>query len=718
MKELKINPLQARVKGNLLANWEDVLSKTTFEDYHVSREDIANITWNNNSLKAIRLNAVAEKVTLAIAVEDASIYPNGEVTTLTITTKYRKNNTLVALPNHTVYLYDEDVLIATMVTNENGTATYEYGSYVQGTHTITAKTPHMNGFEAATTKVNINIIYNVELYLEPRTLYAGYGEIHQITATLLDSKNVPVPDKPITFYEGVRTLATVNTDENGVAVCSYMESENNGVQTTIIADTVPTQLNDGETNVITGHISTANGELPSGEYMRLYCSKSTYAYVLASARIQNDGTFTFNYTPVANARGNYKYYLVYQGKLNYDTVTMVQTAGWFDLNQWTGTGDGGARYIDGQGLLVCEQQYSFLNYYGEGATRLNGDYWRFTIDIEPNIIDGNRSVFQVGDYNSTEGNTVIRYRMMGWYVVAWENGSEIINEAIPAFTNSTQTRNKVTFERTNSTLKIKYKSVDGENVVLTRSFNQSVPEDSRLMIYNSSCTSKVHMIDIERNNPLRLKESVNGFDLSEWGGTGLTNRTINANGILLLTNEYNYLDRYANDEHYINGYKWRIIIEIELSGSDSANLQQIYDQNFFEGNTAIRRENNVWKFLAWDENRVNVANQIIDDVVNEQHPKNKIIFTRDGNSLLIQYRTLETNELITLRRTFTQNVSMDSRLVIMASVNASWKLYNLSIEQYTNQNNYSPFEPTFTEIGRIPLYIDGTAVDDSDIDIN
>lgn len=713
MKELKINPTKARVKGNILANWDDVLSKTSFEDYHVSREKISNITWNNNSLSALRLNAKAEPVKVGLVPDVTSIFPNGEISTITISVKYTKNNTRVALPNHTVYLYDDDVLIATMVTNADGECTYEYSSNVEGTHTITARTPHMNGFEAGSSSIKMNVIINLDIVLEPRTLYAGYGEIHQLRATMKTiNEGIPVADKPITFYEGSRVLATVNTDENGVAMCNYSESESQGALTTITADTVPARFDKGTQSTITGHITTSTGEIPTGN-IRLYTGKDMFPYPVASAPIQQDGTFTFKYMPVNNVLETYKYYLVYPSTLSYDSVNIVQTQGYFDLNQWIGTGTGGARYIDGATALVCEQQNNYLKDYGNGNTYMNGDEWSYKLDVEIDIKENGTPNAQIGDANGTEGNTVIHYINGEWKFKAWDStGALIINDYIQDFVNAEHPRNTVTFTRKNSIMTVKYKSVtNNQTVTLTRSYNQSVPDNSRLVLRTEVESSSwiIRTLEITRNNPKIIHESVNEFNLSEWGGTGLTNRTI-TNGILNLSNEYNHFKIYPDGGNFIQGYKWRITLDIELNGNDSVNLQQIYDQNWFEGNTAVRRENNVWKFLAWDENNVNVANQIIADIVNETYPRNKLIITRDGSSIMFQYKNKATNELVTLRRSYNSSIAMDSRLVIMASANAYWKLYDLKIEQYTKKDNYADFEPTWTDIGEIPMYIDGTLI--------
>ena len=721
MREITINPNKARVKGNILANWDEVISKTRWEDYHVSREQLSNLSWNNHNLKAIRLNGKGEVVRLAITADNPSIYPNGSISTLTITTKYSKNNALTALPNHTVYLYDDDTLISTLITDAEGVATFEYSSNVQGTHTITARTPHMNGFEASVARININIIWNVELYLEPKSVYVGQGEIVELKATLLDSQKNPVPDKPIIFNEGVRSLATVTTDENGVATCSYMESQETGIPTEISVTNIPSRFDYGETTTITGTITTADDETPAGEYIRLYCSKDTYAYVLASAKIQTDGSFTFNYTPNTNAKGNYKYYLVYQGVLNYDSVHIVQAANQFVLTDWATSGLQPIS-IDDDGLLCLTAQNSYLSNYGNYHTYLTGDHWKYVIDVEL-VGSEPAQLQQIGNNNQLEGNTVLRYINNEWKFLAWlpsSQGSTVLNnQVIPDVINSTYPRNKITFERKDEILKISYTNkATNEKVTLQRNYNQAIAEESRLQMTSSANAYwKVHSLEIERYDPLTFEERSWDFDLNNWKGSGTGSRSIGELGELVLGQQYNYLNTYPTEEHYLNGYKWRITVDIELEGEDSINLQQIYDQNFLEGNTAIRRENNVWKFLAWlpsSQGSTNIKNQIIPDVVNSTYTYNRIIITREDNKITFQYKNKATNELVTLTRSYDSSIAQDSRIVFMSSSNAYWKLKNIFVEQYTRRDNYGTFEPTFKDMGVIPLYIDNVQVDDTD----
>ena len=66
MKKIKVNPLQARVKGNIIPDWEELLTKTSFEDFHVSREKISNITWKGRERSCIRLNSHGETVFLTV----------------------------------------------------------------------------------------------------------------------------------------------------------------------------------------------------------------------------------------------------------------------------------------------------------------------------------------------------------------------------------------------------------------------------------------------------------------------------------------------------------------------------------------------------------------------------------------------------------------------------------------------------------------------------
>ena len=301
-----------------------------------------------------------------------------------------------------------------------------------------------------------------------------------------------------------------------------------------------------------------------------------------------------------------------------------------------------------------------------------------------------------------------------WFLKAWANGSQITNESIPPFATMDNTRNKVTFKRINNVLYISYKRIDtGETVTLTRTYEQTVPEKSRLMIYHNNSSSKIHLLEIERYTPLTLHETVNNFTLSNWIGSGTTVNKIGSDGELVFDRENNYLITYPENTSYINGYKWRITLDVSLEGLDTVNLQQIGDNNLIEGHTMLRRSNGVWKFLAWDSNNNNIKNQIIDDPVNETYPRNKITITRDLNTMYIQYKNLATNERITLSRDYDSSIAYDSRLQVISSTNSHWHLYDLAIEQFTRNNNYKTFEPTYTELGVIPMYVNGEPVTDS-----
>ena len=73
MKNIDVNPKKARVKGNILADWETMVSKSKWEDYHVKREKINNVTWNKHELSAIRLNPMMIPVTMHIYADEQGI---------------------------------------------------------------------------------------------------------------------------------------------------------------------------------------------------------------------------------------------------------------------------------------------------------------------------------------------------------------------------------------------------------------------------------------------------------------------------------------------------------------------------------------------------------------------------------------------------------------------------------------------------------------------
>ena len=232
MKKIEINPEKARVKGNILVNWEDVLSKTRFEDFHVKHELKSSIKWKNNEKSWIRLNPRAEPIEMAVTAQPTSIEPAEGISTLSINlTHLNSQNEHLPVSSQTIYIYDGNNLIGNTVSDEDGHATFEFSSEIQGLHRLKVSTTHSNGYEAASTNLTIIVYVTTTLTLSPRRLDVGHGEIIELNAELKDNNGKGVYGKSIRFYEGSRYLGIEKTDNKGLAVKRYVESENRGIET-------------------------------------------------------------------------------------------------------------------------------------------------------------------------------------------------------------------------------------------------------------------------------------------------------------------------------------------------------------------------------------------------------------------------------------------------------------------------------------------------------
>ena len=314
MKNIDVNPKKARVKGNILADWNTMVSKSKWEDYHVKREKINNVTWNKHELSAIRLNPMMIPVTMQIYADEQGIEP-GQHTYVYVRLEYDDEGRGTLLAGQTVHLYEGTTLIATGVSDSDGLATFEYSSEISGTHLLTARSLYGNGFDAAEIDYSIFVVYYTHMTLEPRTVFVGFGEIQELTATLYDQNNQRVPDKPIDFYEGVRPLGTVTTDKNGKAVMRYIESNNKGQPTEIILDPGDIILRQDTPCRIAGQL-LANGDTPlANKHVKLFVDNSPYGR--AEVVTDSTGIFVFNYTP--EFEDTRHYYIVFMSEIKNTT---------------------------------------------------------------------------------------------------------------------------------------------------------------------------------------------------------------------------------------------------------------------------------------------------------------------------------------------------------------------------------------------------------------
>ena len=313
MKKIEINPEKARVKGNILVNFEDVLSKTNFEDFHVKHETKSNLKWKNHDRTWIRLNPKAEKLYMTLTAQPTSIEPTDGISTLAIHLYYiNSQNEQIPVSSQTIYIYDGNNLIGNTVSDENGNATYEFHSEIQGVHKLKVSTLHSNGFDAVSQSLNVIVYVTTTLTLTPRRLDVGHGEIIELKAELKDNNGKGVYGKSIRFYEGTRYLDIVKTDNKGIAIKRYVESENRGIETVINVTSGTPVLRKNTQTTITGTLKTIDGTPIPNKTVQLFMGYSGYRRV--EAQTNSNGVFTIDYTPeVEDTR---EYFLVFMSTVN------------------------------------------------------------------------------------------------------------------------------------------------------------------------------------------------------------------------------------------------------------------------------------------------------------------------------------------------------------------------------------------------------------------
>lgn len=298
MKKAEIIPEAARVKGNLISDWDDLLSHSSFEDFHVSREKSSNINWQGINKKTIRLNSRAEPVLMDIQVGSERIMPDTETSTLAINLTYHERTggtsyEVEPVPYQPVYIYDDDILIASVASDVEGNVEYEYSSSNSGRHTITVSTPHLNGFDSCSETVEVIVLFVSTMELSPvYTLDLPFGTGKELVATLKDNLNNPVPNKPVVFYEGVRRLGTVTTDNEGNARWTYLESDNRGEPVRIQVVSNPVFYEDEDVTV-TGVLTTLDGTPLANK--RVYLYHQYQAYYRAYDLTDSNGEFSLVY---------------------------------------------------------------------------------------------------------------------------------------------------------------------------------------------------------------------------------------------------------------------------------------------------------------------------------------------------------------------------------------------------------------------------------------
>ena len=294
MKQIKVTPQKARVKGNLIPNFKDMETPPQYEDFHVSHQVLQEMTYQGVKKDVIRLSPQGEKLYLGITSDVSTIHP-GDTATITCTAYYKNGNTNISLSGQTIYVYHNNSQVKTLISDEEGQVVYEFTSTVEGKHNISFKTLYSNGFDPANASKDIVVYTKTELTLLPKSVVIGHDEFVTLSGKLSTNSGVGLPGKPVILMEGAeRTLATVITDNDGKYSYKYIESSNRGTPTVLTTTTVP-YLVQNAYNEIIGYLKTENGTPISGQKVRLYYGYN--AYERCSAITDNNGKYTLRYKP-------------------------------------------------------------------------------------------------------------------------------------------------------------------------------------------------------------------------------------------------------------------------------------------------------------------------------------------------------------------------------------------------------------------------------------
>lgn len=306
MKQIKVKPLKARVKGNLIPDFSSMENPPKYEDFHVTHQKQQTTTYQGVKKNVVRLSPQGEKLYMNITSDVSTIHPN-DTATVTCVLYYKSGNNNMYLSGQTVYVYDNNNLVLTTVSDKEGKVVYELTTNVEGKHNITFRTLYSNGFDPATGSKEIVVYTKTVLTLNPKSITIGHDEIVTLSGKLSTNSGIGLPSKPIILMEGAeRTLATVITDEDGKYTYKYIESSNRGTPTVLTATSIPT-LVQNTTNNIVGYLKTEDGTPVPNQKVRLYYGYS--AYQKAQATTDNNGKYTLKYKPTDAVER--EYYIVF-----------------------------------------------------------------------------------------------------------------------------------------------------------------------------------------------------------------------------------------------------------------------------------------------------------------------------------------------------------------------------------------------------------------------
>ena len=720
MRKNTISPTRARVKGNILSDWDTLLTKTSFEDYHVTREKVEDVVWNNKSRKVLRLNAYAEPVYISTVVTPQDnqgrviLEPEGVATIEGIVTYLEATGGGYedeSVPYQPLTIYEDDKVIANLTTDEHGNFEYEYTGN-SGEHIITIKSAHANGFNTGTHTIPITVKYVSQLVIDPIYEYElGYGEVKEFVATLLDNDRNPVADKPIVFQEGFRTLGTATTDSRGQARYFYTESSNRGSKTVLTLYHYPSRLYKNIKHRITGKLALVDGTPVTDMEVTLYSLWHSGARKWTNT--DGNGEFMLEYT--TEFAYDVPYYIAFKSRVEdtTDNEYEVYEPTWEFL-----------------GSIPYNEEIKYNNFYLDDITKWDWGKLSTTAVLDADIIDP--TITNDGYLTTGRGNIVyyvpriqtdlteymVKCKMMGTqlynrigFCQIIENNDDTLDASIALFQTADIIGQNMADDTVDHVLEFKfldgvcYVFVDGTYTGLSENYNNANTNLHFAIYSNRKTGSSVYpivvkeigytnCIDITRIPAVgestitdnvytvnRNENNTRGFDMTSrvyYNNDSMSSQTsatpsLTANG---------YLDCGVNlNMHHAlpNKTRWIVNIKCEMNG----NCKISYN-NQVDGSITLERGSSGFKL--YDSSSSYNSASSSGDFTSPQFKANTLSIIRNEDKITFKYYDVLGN-LIEYTKTYTEHLSNGIiSFNIADGTTPIFKLYSLTVQA----NNTTP----------------------------
>lgn len=314
-KPYTIYPQRVRInQGNLIQRWTS--DNIEFENYHVNTQFEKEITTNKIQRNEYKITPTGEDCTIVLSSNPANnrLSSNQDIIVITATLTDKDGN---VIPNHDIYILDNNTYIDQGVTDTNGQYAYEYSTSISGNHTLTFYTKYSHGYNGTTANIQIKKIRDARLTLATNDNTVTHDNSTILSARLRNEEGTGISNEPINFFECERQLNTseVRTNTTGYANLKYTElAQGVGETPQLQVDSITNILARGQTVTITGKLLDKKGKPLSDGSVELYAD-----YITPSQSISlPDDTGAFTLTATFDTIGTHIIHIVYTGQENDD----------------------------------------------------------------------------------------------------------------------------------------------------------------------------------------------------------------------------------------------------------------------------------------------------------------------------------------------------------------------------------------------------------------